>query len=345
LTKFVSDKEVKEVEDRVDAIDPFTFQTTQKDTQIKKEILDYKIQTLRPLNLLDGNGWKMILVYLPTKVETVKGSGESATTTYQFVNTAYFVISKPKMSLGLRRTILSYDHQSLVDKYRITVLSHWNDTRWDVADLKSWIKQTKPTDPTKLYKLLDETIRKYIEFDNNPECLQFNLWNIGTYFYQLFPAYPYNDFTGTKRSGKTKKLEFQKLVCYNAIMSIDITSSAFFRIIEGLGCVMLLDETEEFKNKNNDQAQAVRNVLMQGYLREQHAIRNETSKDRNFTPTQFNLYSPKSLAHINAFDDVLEERCIDQVSKRALDLKIRNTWATEKDPSFSKIRRRSIQTS
>ena len=121
-------------------------------------------------------------------------------------------------------------------------------------------------------------------------------------------------------------------------MSADITSSATFRMIEGLGSTMLFDETEEFKNKKNEQAQAVRNILIQGFMRDQHAVRNESSKDRNFTPTQFNLYSPKSLAHINAFDDVLEDRCIEQVNRRALDVKIRNTWCSERDPSFQKIR-------
>ena len=315
-----------------------TYQTKGKDKQITKEILDHKIQVLRPQTLLSNTDWKMILVYLPTKKEIVKGNGDSLATSFEFVNSAYFVISRPKNSISPEREILPFDHESLVDKFKISVLSEWNDVRWDVNDCKRWEEETTDSDPCELYNLHDETTKKYLEFASDFEYVKFNLWNVATYFFELFDAFPYNDYTGTKRAGKTKSLEFQKLVCFNAIMSPDITSSATFRIIEGLGSTMLFDECEEFKNRNNEQAQAVRNLLIQGFLKDQHAVRNETSRDKNFTPTQYNLYSPKSLAHINAFDDVLEDRCIEQINRRALDEKIRNTWCTNKDPSFQIIR-------
>ena len=101
---------------------------------------------------------------------------------------------------------------------------------------------------------------------------------------------------------------------------------------------VLLDETESFKDKKNEQAQAIRNILMQGFLKDQYAVRNETTKDNNFTPTQYNLYSPKSMAHISTFDDVLEERCIQQILRRALNDIVKNTWCSEDDKSFSEIR-------
>ena len=91
--------------------------------------------------------------------------------------------------------------------------------------------------------------KKYIDFPEEHDYIYLNLWNIGTYFYELFDAYPGNDFTGTKRAGKSKVLEFQKYVCFNALMSPDMTGSSLFRIIEGIGATLLLDETENFKNK------------------------------------------------------------------------------------------------
>jgi len=316
----------------------YTYQTKAKDKQITKEILDHKIQVLRPQTLLPNTNWKMILVYLPTKKEVVKGSGDGATTSFEFVNSAYFVISRPKNSIRPEREILPFDHESLIDKFKISVLSEWNDVRWDVKDCKRWEEESTKSDPCELYNLHDETTKKYLEFATDFEYVKFNLWNIATYVFELFDAFPYNDFIGTKRAGKTKSLEFQKLACFNAIMSPDMTSSALFRIVEGLGSTILLDESEEFKNKKNEQAQAVRNLLMQGFLKDQHAVRNETTKDKNFTPTQYNLFSPKSLAHINALDDVLEDRCIEQIQRRALDEEIRNRWCTNKDPSYQIIR-------
>jgi len=298
LMKVATKEYSKIMKNDVEKEQDYTYQTKGRDKQITKKILNQPIQVLRPQTLLDENNWKIILVYLPTKQEIVKGNGENTTTSYEFVNSAYFVISRPKKSISVEREILPYDHESLIDKFKIKVLSEWNDVRWDVNDCKRWKTEKHKSNPVELYNLHDETTRKYLEFASDFEYVKFNLWNIATYHYELFDAFPYNDFIGTKRAGKTKSLEFQKLVCFNAIMSPDMTSSVLFRIIEGIGSTILLDESEEFKNKKNEQAQAVRNLLMQGFLKDQHAVRNETSKDRNFTPTQYNLFfTQKSCTH------------------------------------------------
>ncbi|MCH7560274.1 MAG: hypothetical protein IIC67_02715 [Thaumarchaeota archaeon] len=315
----------------------FRFHSENAGRETTKQILNYKIRTLRPLTYFQSDNTKMILVFLPTKKTTVKGRDENTTVETEWINSAYFVISKTDSSGVSIREILPFDDHSLAEKFRIKVLPEWNDIRWDIRDCKNWISENILSNPKELYELLDKTTRVYLEYAES-EYVKFNLWNIGTYFYELFDAFPYNDFTGTKRSGKTKSLEFQKHVCYNSVMTPDMTGSSLFRIIEGMGATILLDETEEFKNKRNDQAQALRNLLMQSFLRDQHAIRNDTTKDRNFTPTQYNIYSPKSLAHINSFDDVLEDRCIKQINRRALDDKIKNTWVSNQDSSFQIIR-------
>lgn len=315
----------------------FQFHSENAGKEITKQILNYKIRTLRPLTYFQSDNTKMILVFLPTKKIIVKGKDENTSVETEWINSAYFVISKIDSSGVNVREVLPFDDRALKEKFRIKVLHEWNDVRWNTRDCKDWISETGLSTPKELYDLLDKTTRKYLEYTES-EYVKFNLWNIGTYFYELFDAFPYNDFTGTKRAGKTKSLEFQKHVCYNSVMTPDMTGASLFRIIEGIGATILLDETEEFKNKRNDQAQALRNLLMQSFLKDQHAIRNETTKDKNFTPTQYNIYSPKSLAHINSFDDVLEDRCIKQVNRRALDDKIKNTWVSKQDSSFQIIR-------
>ena len=319
--------------DKTEPKDKNRFYFIEGSSQITQDILNNNIQTLRPQTLLKDKT-RMVLVYLPTKQEITKGTGENITTTYKFLNSAYFVISEKSNN----KKILPFNDKQLVENYRIKVLSEWNDTRWNVLDLKKWLTEKTKTNPKKLYELINDTTRKYLEFATESEYTKFNLWNIATYFFELFESFPYNDYTGIKRAGKTKSLLYQKLVCFNSVMSADITSSATFRIIEGIGSTLLLDETESFKDKKNEQAQAVRNILMQGYLRNQYAVRNETTKDKNFTPTQYNLYSPKSMAHISTFDDTLEERCIQQILRRALDKTVKNTWCSEEDKSFSEIR-------
>jgi hypothetical protein len=286
----------------------------------------------------------MILVYLPTKktVEKIRitNDGEEVISSeIKFVNSAYFLTSKNDSNGKEIREMIPFDDDTLKESYRINILAEWEGSiRWDILDCKKWVNEKNiSNNPKELYDLLDKTTRKYLEYDDI-EYTKFNLWGIATYFYELFPAFPYYDFTGTKRAGKTKSLEFQKQICYNAIMSSNVTGSSLFRITEGIGATILLDETEEFKNKKNEQAQTVRNLLMQAFLKDQYAIRSDTTKDKNFTPTQYNIFSPKSLAHINSFDDVLEDRCLRQTMKRALNENIINTNVSGDDPSFQVIR-------
>lgn len=333
-----TEEEIRKAKADYEKNDRFTFDSFRNGNKIIQQIQDYKITTLRPIFYRPDNGKRMILVYLPTKLQIEKGKDDNVSVTTDFQNRAYFVVQNPKQTVRLRREILPFDNEYFKDKYKINVLETWNDVRWEISDLKKWLIGTTFTDPKLVFEIHSKTVKKYLEYAGEAEYVKFSLWNIGTYFFELFDVYPYNDFTGTKRAGKSKSLEFQKLVCYNSVMSPDITSSAIFRIIEGLGATILLDETEQFRNQKNDKAQNVRTLLVQGFLKNQYAIRSQTKDNGNFTPTEFNIYSPKSLAHINSLDDVLEDRCIQNVNRRALDPKIKNSWPTENDLAFQKIR-------
>jgi len=259
------------------------------------------------------------------------------TTEANFFNKAFFVIHK--QSDTEPKLILPIEHDDLKENYRIRILTEWSDSRWQYDNLTSWISETKKTDPTILYNLHDKTIREYIEFTNEFDYSYLNLWNIATYFYELFEAFPYNDYTGTKRAGKTKSLELQKLICYNSIMSADMSGSSMFRTIEGIGATVLLDESEQFKNIKNEQAQHMRTLFIQGFIKGEYALRTQGATDIGFTPQYYNLYSPKSLAHINGIGDVLEDRCIPQLMRRSINKSMLNSWPSlSKDPRFFQIR-------
>jgi len=338
-TTFLTKEEIKKAEQKSKKSTKFQYTTIpKKDVVVTQTIQDFKIVPLRPIFYNLETTKRMILVYLPTKVETETGNEENLVKKTEFENKAYFVVQNRKATVRKRREILPIDDSYFKDKFKINILPIWEDVRWQISDLKKWITETKFTEPKLIYELLDKTCRKFLEFASEQEYIKFNLWNIGTYFYELFDCYPYNDFTGLKGSGKSKCISFQKLVCFNAVMSADITSSATFRLIQGLGCTLLLDETEQFKNQRNDKAQEVRTLLLQGFLKNQWAIRNESTKDKSFIPTQFNIFSPKSLAHINGLDDVLEDRCIANINKRALNQDVKNSWANEQDKDTEQIR-------
>ena len=297
------------------------------------EILDLPITNLRPITLLE-DGTRMILVYLPTKSKELLINGDTGIT--EFSNKAYFVTAKN--SIVSPKSIISINSKEIQENYQVKIFDSWHQSRWNISDLDKWLGEEKTTEPNNLYELTYATTRKYLDFENENDYAYFVLWNIGTYLYELFDAYPYNDYTGTKRAGKSKSMEFQKLMCFNAMMSADCSGSAMFRTIEGTGATILLDETEQMKNKNNDNAQQIRTLLLQGFLKDQYAVRSEGKADVGFSPITYNLFSPKSLSHINSFDDVLEDRCIQQLMLRSTDKDKLNSWPTSKDSNFTKIR-------
>ena len=310
-----------------------------RDNIVTKTILDHNIQVLRPQTLLKDKT-KMILVYLPTQQEISKDSPKGTKLiSKDFNNTAYFVSCKEDDEGNLIKRIIPYDEPHLTENFKVEVLPIWNDTRWDINLLSNWLKEKQKFNPKELYEILTETTKKYIQFVDDYDYTHFNLWNITTYCFELFDAFPINDFTGTKRSGKTKALMLQSKVCFNAVMSPDMTSSTTFRLAQGMGATILFDETEQFKNKKDENAQKLRTLIIQGYLKNSYALR-AASKESDFVPVPYNLYCPKSMAHISGIDDVLEDRCIPKLMRRPkqIDKKIMDSWPNGYDLNFEKIR-------
>ena len=180
--------------------------------------------------------------------------------------------------------------------------------------------------------------KSYLEFEK-PVIYDFlTLWTIGTYFFHLFNSYPYIYIGGLKRSGKTKVLTVASLMCFNAIFSNNLSTSAIFRLIQSGRCTLLMDETEKLSNK--DRALELRNLLLSGYKRGAKVYRTEkTSKDR-LVPEAFEVYSPKMIANISGLDSVLEDRCIVIIMRRGKDKKILNSEPLLHDLTWQETRDR-----
>lgn len=310
------------------------FEVTNGASTTTLTILDNLIQKLHSIALIDSSAF--IVAYLPTKIEKTTKKGNDAQTT-DWENRAYFVANVK--GHPVRRQIFPFDDDYLTKNYSINVIPTWQ-VRWDPQDVQKYLKEKEPTEPQLLFNLLKEKAKFYLEFENESSYDFFVLWSIGTYFHILFDAYPYVDLLGTKRAGKTKALEFLKLTCFNAIMSPDLSSASMFRLIELTNGTILLDETEQFKNQKLENAQHVRILLNQGFLKDQHAYR--VSKD-TFQPESYDLFSPKALAHINSFDDVLEDRCIQIIMRRSTNKGIQDTYPNDSDLDFSQIRNLSYR--
>lgn len=288
------------------------------------KILDHPIKELHAQSLIENTAF--LCSWFPTQVDTIRMVKGKEIKKREWLDVAYFVVND-----GNTKRILAIDDPFIVENFKVSVLPVW-ENRWLYKSFVEWFEQPKQN-PADAYILLKDIVKKYLDMDDEAICDVFCLWICGTFFYTLFDAFPYLDFTGTKRSGKTKALYIIKLVAFNAIMSPDFTGASIFRLIEGTGGTLCLDEAESFKREKSENAQHVRTLIMQGYLNDQSVPR--TDKDTRKIEF-FKLFGPKGLAHINAFDDVLEDRCIQLLLKRSTNRDLLNANPTAK--AFEKIR-------
>jgi len=154
----------------------------------------------------------------------------------------------------------------------------------------------------------------YIDADPDTQVL-LSLWNIGTYFFPLFNAYPYIYLGGTKQSGKTTVLLVTNNIAFNAIPASNISVSSAFRLIDGLRPTLLLDETDSLSQAKNHPE--LRQILLGGYKNGTYIYRATQSGPKvDFNVQRFEIYSPKMLANIRGLDDVLEDRAIPIILRR-----------------------------
>jgi len=298
----------------------FTNHLDSKGQKIK--ILDTEIDFLKPL-YLDETGTRWILIWVPVSIEDTKTGN---ITKY---NRAVFISND-----GTRKESWYYDSLELKEQFVVNVSSS-EKPRWKVKDVRNYFSSSKKIDPKLVYENLISSQREFFEYQDDNDYHLVNIWNIGTYFYDLFNCFPYLDFDASKGSGKTKNLDYQCQICYNAIKSSNITGSSQFRIIEGTGATILYDEIETLANPKKQQDFDTIQILHSGFMKGDRAYRTEGS---NFEQKSYDTYSPKGLAHINSIGDVTEDRCIRIDLLRSFNQDILAKDVDFSDPRFQAIR-------
>ncbi|NDJ76038.1 MAG: hypothetical protein GYB65_07245 [Chloroflexi bacterium] len=178
--------------------------------------------------------------------------------------------------------------------------------RWRYHDIQRFLNG-ETIQPGQVFHAVHDLFTTFVDFRSPVESRILALWAIGTYFYTLFPAYPYLALNGPKNSGKSTVLRVLQPVAFNMISTSDPTGPAIFRLVHVTGCAVGIDEAERYHNPRDPGMQQIRQLLNSGYKAGMPAIRI-TGEDMK--PQAFDVYSPKVLAAIYGLEDVLASRCI-----------------------------------
>jgi len=296
------------------------------DDRTEWKILDESPSELRAITL-DENKTRWILVYLPTKI--------TENELEQYDSKAYFV------SNGIDgKTILPIDTPELKQRYVSSIFSSYKilSGKWKYKDIQKYIQSDEKVNPKQIFDDLYNLERIYFENEFEHDYYYEPCWITHTYFYTLFDVTPYNNYSGMKNVGKSKRLNFLRMLCYNGILSGDSSTSSVFRTIQGTGATLLLDETENLGGGKNDRTD-LEALLRNGFSKGGMVTRSKEGKNKEFIPDLFSVYSPKGFGHINGFDNVLEDRCIKTRLTRTTNKKIADSEPDEKeDQLIYKIR-------
>jgi hypothetical protein len=209
------------------------------------------------------------------------------------------------------------------------------ETRWSPESIAEFLNGAEVS-PKKVFEGIRNAYLEYIEFEDSRVYDFITLWTIGTYFHRLFSSYPYVYLGGVKRTGKSKTLTIASELCFNGILSMSLTTSSLFRLVDGARCVLLLDESEGLANP--ERAMELRALLLSGYKKGGVVYRTEKTRSEKFFPQGFEVYSPKMLANIQGVEDILEDRCVTIIMRRGKDKNVVNSEIKSEDPIWQELR-------
>jgi hypothetical protein len=178
--------------------------------------------------------------------------------------------------------------------------------RWRFADIQRFLKG-ETVDPGQVFTAVHDLFTRYVDFRSPVESAILTLWTIGTYFYTMFPAYPYLALNGPKNSGKSTVMRVMQPLAFNMVSTSDPTGPSMFRLIHYTSCTVGIDEAERYHNPKDPGMQQIRQLLNSGYKHGMPAIR---LIGEDMKPQAFDVYSPKILAAIMGLEDILASRCI-----------------------------------
>ena len=282
-------------------------------------LTDEEEKILRPITVNDDE--RLILVYLNTDVEIAEHKTET-------LPLAYFIINGKH-----GKALVSSENAELLKKYSSNVFKTFKPlvSRLKNADIQAYLASDTKVNPKDLFDNLLSLERQYFENPYDYDYFYEVCWKVHTYFYPLFTLTPYNDYTGMKNCGKSKRLKLNKFICYNSWSSDDSSVSSLFRTIGGTGATMLLDEVEKLGSTKADNGDL--QTILRGGNQNGHVVTKSEEVRGKWTPVAYEVHSPKAFGHINPIDNVLQDRCITTKLARTTNKAIANSEPEEEENS------------
>lgn len=196
-----------------------------------------------------------------------------------------------------------------------------------------------PGELTRRYRL--ETIRAYLEgkaqeihglelYDKIKKCYEENLsfinlewykihalWDMATYFFMLFDAYPILELRGVRGSGKSKVMALSRQITFNATeLMTNPSESTLFRNNEKRGA-KYIDEAEKLFVMNKGKLETdQRAEIINSSNQKNGCVPRQEKRGEKWVNVYYSTYSPTMIGSINGLYGATEDRAIIHITTR-----------------------------
>jgi hypothetical protein len=177
-------------------------------------------------------------------------------------------------------------------------------------ELRDWYAEDNP-DGDEVLAEAEAFISRFCVLPGEHCYTAVTLWAAHTHFIEKLETTPrLACLSPEPGSGKTRVLEVLDVVCGNPLMALDISMSAFFRIVEDSQPTILLDEVDAIfiGKKQSEGTEDMRRVINNGY-RKGAVVQRVGGKNRDEVQ-KFKVFTPVAMAGLGSLPDTLMSRSV-----------------------------------
>lgn len=215
-------------------------------------------------------------------------------------NEGYIVAEQPEFT---------HDNQIFSIEKKKRVLSKLSQ-KWGSDNLNKFIEDLanplSKFSEIELYQRIKDSLKKYIELEQESDYTILTAWTIGTYFFPIFSAYPYIHIKAPKGSGKSQCLNLLNQTAFNAVKA-RASLPALRDTVDALRGTYLMDQADALHRNNMED---FLDILTDSYKRAGGSVRKMVANKKGWEMEEFEAYSPKVFASIRDLPEDLRDRCI-----------------------------------
>ncbi len=197
------------------------------------------------------------------------------------------------------------------------------DLRWSLPSIKQHLEGNAPKiNGLDLFNKIRGQYNKYMFYREDVWYDIHTLWDIGTYFHQLFFNYPLFELRGMQGTAKTKIMDISKLMTFNAgPVTVSPSAATLFRETHDKRFTKYIDEAEKLftKGKFGQMESDERVELINSSYSSSGTVPRIEKVNERYKTVYYHVYSPTMLGSINGLYGATADRAIINTTTKAPD--------------------------